>query len=37
MDAVIETLRAEDWQIASFPPKRKEEPGAVLCEEPPKE
>ena len=32
----IEKLRAEGWKIVSFPPKRIEEPSAVLREEPPK-
>ena len=32
----LERLRAEGWQVVSFPPKRIEEPTAVLREEPPK-
>jgi hypothetical protein len=32
----LERLRAEGWKIVSFPPKRIEEPTAVLQEEPPK-
>ena len=32
----LERLCAEGWQIVSFPPKRIEEPTAVLREDPPK-
>lgn len=32
----LERLRAEGWQVVSFPPKRIGEPTAVLREEPPK-
>jgi len=32
----IEKLRAEGWEIVSFPPRRIEQPSAALREEPPK-